>query len=110
VVLKVEHGDTHVMIVDLTLQTLQALYLRIKSYSLGEMFYILTNLDKKSVKRLSEELGRTRQSVYRLAKEFRQDLASSAPDPILQGEIELDEMYIHAGNKGIKKTSHQPER
>lgn len=43
------------------------------------------------MKRLSEELGRTRQSVYRLAKEFRQDLASCAPDPTLHGKIELDE-------------------
>ena len=80
-----------------------------KKLSLGEMFYILANLDNKSVKRLSEELGRTRQSVYRLAKEFRQDLASSAPDPILQGKIEIDEMYIHAGDKGDKKNFRNHE-
>jgi len=78
-----------------------------KKLSLGEMFYILANLDNKSVKRLSEELGRTRQSVHRLAKEFRQDLASSAPDPTLHGKIEIDEMYIHAGDKGNKKNLKQ---
>lgn len=77
-----------------------------KKLSLGEMFYILANLDKKSVKRLSEELGHTRQSVYRLAKEFRRNLASSAPDPVLKGEVEIDEMYIHAGSKGVKKTQN----
>lgn len=74
-----------------------------KRLFLGEMIYILTNMDKKSVKRLSEELGRSRSTVHYLAKEFRQDLASSAPDPILQGTIEIDEMYIHAGDKGVKK-------
>lgn len=60
------------------------------------MSYILTNLDMKKVKYLSEELGRARQSVHRLAKKFRQNLASSAPDPVLKGTIEIDEMYIHA--------------
>ena len=89
--LKVKHGNIHVTSAKLISLILQVLYLHIKKLSLGETFYILANLDKKSVKRLSEELGRTRQSVYRLAKEFKQDLASSAPDPILQGKIEIDE-------------------
>lgn len=39
-----------------------------KKLSMGEMFYILMNLDKKSIKRLSEELGHKWDSVYRLAK------------------------------------------
>lgn len=74
-----------------------------KRLPLGEIFYILTNMDKKSVKRLSEELGRSRSTVHLLVREFRRNLASSASDPILQGEVEIDEMYIHAGSKGFKK-------
>ena len=29
--------------------------------------------------------------------------------PLLSGEIEIDEMYIHTGNNGIKKTNHDAE-
>ena len=72
---------------------------------MGEIFYILAHLDKKSIKRLAGELGRSRSTVHLLAKKFRENLASAAPDPILTGEIEIDEMYIHAGNKGLKKTN-----
>lgn len=77
-----------------------------KKLPLGEMLYILANLDKKSIKRLSEELNHKWENVNRLAREFRENLAKNAADPILTGKIEIDEMYIHAGNKGIKKTSH----
>ena len=38
-----------------------------------------------------------------LAKKFKQTLKNNTHDPILQGKIEIDEMYIHAGSKGIKK-------
>lgn len=80
-----------------------------KRLTLGEMFYIFANLDNKSVKRLSEELGRARSTVHLLAREFRETLASNVPDPVLSEEIEIDEMYIHAGSKGIKKTNHASE-
>lgn len=43
-----------------------------KKLPMGEMFYIIMSLDKKSVKRLSEELGHKWDSVYRLAHEFRE--------------------------------------
>lgn len=76
-----------------------------KRLPLGEMFYIFANLDNKSVKRLAEELGRARSTVHLLAREFRETLASTVSDPVLSGEIEMDEMYIHAGSKGIKKTN-----
>lgn len=45
-----------------------------------------------------------------LVKDFKRNLASSAGDPILTDEVEIDEMYIHTGNKGIKKTSHNLEK
>ncbi len=76
-----------------------------KKLPMGEMFYILMNLDKKSVKRLSEELGHKWDSVYRLAHEFRESLLDKSTDPVLSGDIEIDEMYQSAGNKGLKKTS-----
>ena len=80
-----------------------------KKLPLGEMLYILANLDKKSVKRFSEELSHKRDGITRLSREFRENLAKNTPDPILSGEVEIDEMYIHAGNKGIKKTPNNLE-
>lgn len=75
-----------------------------KKLPMGEMLYIMSNLDKKSVNRLSEELGHKWESVYRLAKDFREFLAQKSPDPILSEDIEIDEMYYSAGEKGLKKT------
>jgi len=76
-----------------------------KKIPMGEMLYIIMSLDKKSVKRLSEELGHKWDSVYRIAQEFRESLLDKSKDPVLSGEIEIDEMYQSAGNKGLKKTS-----
>ena len=80
-----------------------------KRIQLGESFYIITQLDKKSIKRLSEELGRKWETVNNLAKDFKKCLENNTKDPLLQGKIEIDEMYIYAGDKGIKKTNHEKE-
>ncbi len=76
-----------------------------KKLPLGEMFYIILNLDKKSIKCLAEELGHKWDSVYRIAQEFRECLVDESNDPVLSGEIEFDEMYQSTGTKGLKKTS-----
>jgi len=57
------------------------------------MFYIILNLDKKSIKRLSEELGHKWEGVYRISNELKECLAEKSRDPVLSGEIEIDEMY-----------------
>jgi hypothetical protein len=44
------------------------------------MFYILANLNN-NIKRLDEELGRSRSTVHLLAREFREKI-SNAPDPV----------------------------
>lgn len=38
--------------------------------------------------------------VYRLAHAFRGSLLNESDDPVLSGEIEIDEMYQSAGEKG----------
>ena len=53
-----------------------------KKLPMGEMFYILINLDKKSIKRLSEELNHKWESIYNLAKDFRENLAEKSRDPV----------------------------
>ncbi|MDP3065117.1 MAG: transposase [Methanobacteriaceae archaeon] len=80
-----------------------------KKLPMGEMLYIMANLDKKSVNRLSKELGHKWESVYRLSKDFKECLAKKSPDPILSGDIEIDEMYYSAGEKGLKKTNPDEE-
>jgi len=76
-----------------------------KKLPMGEMLYILINLDKKSIKRLSEELGHKWDSIYLLAKDFRENLVEKSKDPVLSNEVEIDEMYKSAGQKGQKKRS-----
>ncbi|MDR0912514.1 MAG: hypothetical protein LBM96_07955 [Methanobrevibacter sp.] len=39
---------------------------------MGEMLYILFNLDNKSIKQMSEELISSRQAIHRIAKLFRE--------------------------------------
>jgi transposase-like protein len=72
---------------------------------MGEMLYILMSLDKKSIKRLSDELGRKWDSVYSLAKAFKEDISEKSQDPLFNENIEIDEMYQSAGQKGLKKRS-----
>jgi len=79
-----------------------------KKIPMGEILYILHNMDVKSVKRLSEELKRDWSTVDSLVKDFKRNLAKNEGDPILTEEVEIDEMYIHAGDKGVKKNS-QPQ-
>ena len=76
-----------------------------KKLPMGEMLYILINLDKKSIKRLSEELWHKWDSIYLLAKDFRENLVEKDVDPVLSNEVEIDEMYKSAGQKGQKKRS-----
>ena len=73
-----------------------------KKLPMGEMFYILINLDNKSIKRLSEELGHKWESIYNLAKDFRENLAEKTKDPIISDEVEIDEMYQSAGEKAVE--------
>ena len=80
-----------------------------KNLPLGEMFYILINLDKKSIKRLSEELNHKWDNIYNLAKDFRKNLAEKSKDPVLSKEVEIDEMYQSAGCKGVKKNIQESE-
>lgn len=80
-----------------------------KNLPIGEMLYIISNLDKKSIKRLSEELGHNWISINRLAKEFKEKVAEKSEDPILSKDIEIDEMYYSTGFKGIKKKNHEKE-
>jgi predicted RNA-binding Zn-ribbon protein involved in translation (DUF1610 family) len=55
-----------------------------------EMFYILKEMEAKSTLQISEELGRDYDSKY-------------ARRISLEGVVEVDEVYVHAGQKGKKR-------
>ncbi len=74
---------------------------------MGEILYILMSLDKKSINRLSHELGRKWDSVYSLAKAFKEDVIEKSDDPLFNENIEIDEMYQSAGSKGVKKKDQE---
>lgn len=76
---------------------------------IGVVFYIMMNLDKKSSKLISEEIGYSRQTVYRISNLIRDSLLKNHENPKIDGKIEIDEMYISAGNKGIKKNFQEKE-
>ncbi|MCL2115947.1 MAG: hypothetical protein FWH29_06980 [Methanobrevibacter sp.] len=42
--------------------------------SLGEIFYILSNLGTRSIKQISEELSCSRQTVHRISKVFHDEI------------------------------------
>lgn len=56
-----------------------------KQIKLGECFYIVTQLDKKSIKRLAMKLGHKWETINRLAKAFKESLNKNTPDPLLKG-------------------------
>ena len=69
-------------------------------FPLEEMFYILKEMEVKSSYQIAEELDRDYDSVLN----FVHELASRYAQRItLEGIIELDEIYVHAGEKGERK-------
>ena len=70
---------------------------------MGVMLYILTNLQNKSVKQLSEELDYSRVTIHKITRKFKESLLDKHEPSKIDSEIEVDEMYIYAGTKGIKK-------
>ncbi|MDR3063665.1 MAG: transposase [Methanobrevibacter sp.] len=67
------------------------------------IFYILFNLPFKSVNMISKELPYSRKTITRIANLIRVNLEDNYKPSKLSGDIEFDEMYIAAGNKGVKK-------
>jgi hypothetical protein len=69
----------------------------------GKILYILINMKTKSVSQLAKELYLYRNTVGRHHKRIREFLVENHVDHTFNGEIEMDEVYIVAGEKGIKK-------
>jgi len=73
-----------------------------RKLSLGEMFYIIKNFPKWSINEIAAQLGVAYDDVHR----FITDVMSVADGEIslekLAVAIEIDEVYVNAGEKGKK--------
>ena len=86
-----------------TFQRLERRYILKQTNTIRRIILHYIQLDKKSIKRLSTELGCKWETVNQLAKDFKENLENNTSDPILKREIKIDEMYIHTSSKRIKK-------
>jgi hypothetical protein len=64
------------------------------------MFYILKEMEAKSTLQISRELGRDYESVLRFVREVHERASGYARGISLEGVVEVDEVYVHAGKKG----------
>jgi len=72
-------------------------------FPLEEMFYIVKEMEVKSTNQISKELNRDYESVLRFVHEVQGAAGKHLRKFTLEGVIELDETYPHAGNKGVKQ-------
>ena len=78
----------------------------------GKILYMSVHLKNKSVNQLAKELHLHRNTVGRYHKRIREFLLENHADPTFNGEIGMDEAYIIAGDKGVKKPiiDHPPRK
>ena len=98
-----------VIVVGIISMILQIHYLRNGNVSLGKIVYILVHIGTKSVSKLAKELKLHRNTVGKYHRKIRGFLLENNVDPKFNGEIEMDELYVIAGEKGIKKTLKKKE-
>ena len=67
------------------------------------------HIGTKSATKLAKELKLHRNTVGTYHKKIREFLLENNIDPEFNGEIEMDEFYVIAGEKGIKKTQKMTE-
>jgi len=72
-------------------------------FPLEEMFYIIKEMEAKSTRQISLEINRDYDSVLRFVHEVQYIASKHAEKVTLEGIVEFDETYVHAGRKGKKK-------
>jgi transposase-like protein len=74
-----------------------------RRFFIEEMFYIIKEMETKSALQISEELGRDYDSVLNFIHKVHRLSCEHSKKITLEGVIEVDEVYVHAGEKGKKK-------
>lgn len=72
-------------------------------FPVKEMFYILKEMEVKSTHQIALELKREYDSVLGFVHEVHNLASKHSKGFTLEGIVELDEAYVHAGRKGKKK-------
>ncbi len=67
------------------------------------------DMDKKSIKCLSEELGHKYEDVSNLEKDFKGYMAGKSPGSVFKGNMGIDDMYQTVGCNTIKKKNQDEE-
>lgn len=76
-----------------------------------EWLYIARELQKnKSINKISKELGRRYKHVMRIAHMIMERVKTRKFLEKLSGVVEMDEMYVSAGQKGTRCVSRRPRR
>ncbi|MGC8937165.1 MAG: hypothetical protein ACP5KV_07395 [Candidatus Methanomethylicaceae archaeon] len=65
-------------------------------------------LEKESMNQISKELGRDFRTIMRI-RDLMTDVLAKRLVSKLKGEVEIDETYVSAGQKGTKCASRYPE-
>ena len=60
-------------------------------------YFIGLNLSNRQI---AGELGLNENDVQVMASPLREGLVAKLPDSVLEGEVEIDEVYVVAGHKG----------
>jgi len=76
-------------------------------FTIEEMFYILKEMENKSTLQISKELGRKYDSVLAFVREIQEIAEKIEGEISLKDLVEIDEIYITAGEKGIKQDRPQ---
>lgn len=61
------------------------------------LYFMGLNLSNRQI---AQELGLNEDDVHRMASQLRAGIVDNAPDVKLDGEVEVDEVYVVAGHKG----------
>lgn len=72
-------------------------------FPIEEMFYILKEMEHKSTLEISKEIERKYDSILSFVRDAQKASQKIEGDVILKDVIEIDEIYITAGEKGIKQ-------
>jgi hypothetical protein len=73
------------------------------------MFYILKEMEVKSTNHIAHEIKQYYDSVLDFVHRAHEHASYHACKITIEGIIELDEAYVHAGAKGIKNTALNKE-
>ena len=79
--------------------------------AIWEWFYIIKEHSAgRSIYSIAMDLGRKYEHVWKATKKIKQDLLAKQIASKLKGNVEMDETYLTAGEKGNRRLSRKPRK